>query len=158
MITRADLKKIVMIGYLSDDMVDKLIPITDLLLFEENETIFRQGEPADRFYMLARGKVLLEQRITDKITVSSSAIKAGFSFGWSAMLNGENYSTDAICAESCRLYSFRGNKMKAVLDSDHSLGYIFSQRLLRIIKKRYDIRTEQFINTIRHHPDLSALL
>jgi CRP-like cAMP-binding protein len=158
MITRADLKEIVMIGYLSDEMVDKLIPITDLLLFDEKEIIFKQGERADRFYMLARGKVLLEQRVTDKITVSVSAVKAGYSFGWSAMLDEETYSTEAICAEPCKLYSFREKKMKALLDSDHSLGYIFSQRLLRIIKKRYDIRTEQFIKTITHHPDLSALL
>jgi hypothetical protein len=33
-----------------------------------------------------------------------------------------------------------------------------SQRLLVIMKKRYDIRTEQFIKTIKHHPDIGTLL
>jgi len=33
-----------------------------------------------------------------------------------------------------------------------------SQRLLVILKKRYDIRTEQFIKTITHHPDLASLM
>jgi hypothetical protein len=33
-----------------------------------------------------------------------------------------------------------------------------SQRLLRVIQKRYQIRTEQFIKVIRHHPDLGNLI
>jgi CRP-like cAMP-binding protein len=158
MIAREDLKKIVMLGYLNDEMLDKLIPITELLHFDERELIFRQGDKAERFYMLKEGKVILEQKITDKIAVSVSAIKPGYSFGWSAMLDGEQYTIDAVCAASCKVFSFRDEKIKALFEKDHSLGFIMSQRLLHIIKKRYDIRTEQFIKTLRHHPEISSLL
>jgi CRP-like cAMP-binding protein len=158
MISREDLKQIVMLGYLTDEMLDKLIPITELLRFDKNEYIFRQGDKAERFFMLQQGKVLLEQRITDMITVSVSAIKPGYSFGWSAMLDEELFTTDAICAEACKVFSFRETKIKTLFEKDHSLGFIMSQRILRIMKKRYDIRTEQFIKTIRHHPEISTLL
>jgi CRP-like cAMP-binding protein len=157
MTNRAELKQIVMLGYLTDEMLDQLIPITDLLLFDDKEVIFREGDKADRFYMLKQGKVLLEQRITDKITVSMSSIKPGFSFGWSAMLDEKVYANDAICAEPCKILSFRENKIRELFEKNHSLGFIMSQRLLRIIKKRYDIQTEQFIKTLTHHPDLSDL-
>ena len=158
MITREDLKQIVMMGYLSDEMLDKLVPITDLLLFDAKEFIFHQGDKSDRFYMLIKGKVLLEQKITDAITVSLSAIKPGFSFGWSAMLDEETYTVSALCDEPCEVLSFRDEKLKALFEQDHSLGFIMSQRLLVVIKKRYDIRTEQFIKTIKHHPDIATLL
>jgi CRP-like cAMP-binding protein len=158
MISREDLKQIVMLGYLTDEMLDKLIPITELLRFDKNEYIFRQGDKAERFFMLQQGKVLLEQRITDMITVSVSAIKPGYSFGWSAMLDEERFTTDAVCAEPCRVFSFRDKKINSLFEEDHSLGFIMSQRLLRIMKKRYDIRTEQFLKTIRHHPEISKLL
>ena len=147
-----------MLGYLTDEMLDKLIPITELLHFDKNEYIFRQGDKAERFYMLQQGKVLLEQKITDTITVSVSAIKPGYSFGWSAMLDEELFTTDAICAEACKVFSFREKKIKTLFEKDHSLGFIMSQRILRIMKKLYDIRTEQFIKTIRHHPEISTLL
>lgn len=147
-----------MLGYLSDDMLKKLVPITDILLFDENEMIFRQGDKADRFFLLKKGKVLLEQRITDKLTVYLSAIKPGYSFGWSAMLDNTPYSTDAICAEPSQVYSFRESKIKKLMDEDHSLGFIISQRLLRVIKKRLDIRTKQFVKTIKFHPEISKLL
>jgi CRP-like cAMP-binding protein len=158
MISREDLKQIVMLGNLTDEMLDKLIPITELQHFDKREFIFRQGEKARYFYMLKEGKVILEQEITDKIAVSVGAIKPGYSFGLSAMLDGEIYNLDAVCAESCKVFTFQDEKLKAICEEDHSLGYRMSQRLLHIMKMRYDIRTEQFIKTLRHHPEISSLL
>jgi len=147
-----------MLGYLSDDMIKSLIPITETYSYQENELVFKQGDKADKLYFLKMGKVLLEHRITDKITVSMSSIKPGFSFGWSAMLEDEPYSTDAICTEFCQIYSFKESEIKKRMEKDHSLGFIISQRLLHVIKKRYDARTEQLVKTIKLHPDISKLL
>ena len=158
MIDVQDLKQFVILEYLSDEMLKKLVPITETLLFDKNEKIFQQGEEADRFFLLKKGKVLLELRITDNITVSMSGVKPGFSFGWSSMLEESLYTTDAICAEPCEVFSFRESKIKKIMEEDHSLGYIFNQRLLVVLKKRYDIRTEQFVKTIKYHPEISNLL
>ena len=158
MIVREDLKQIIMLSYLTDEMLDKLVPVTELLHFDKRELIFRQGDKSQRFYMLKEGKVILELRITDKIAVSLSAIKPGYAFGWSAMLDGEGYTIDAVSAEPCKVLSFQSEKIKALFEQDHSLGFIMNQQLLHIIKKRYDIRTEQFIKTLRHHPEISSLL
>jgi CRP-like cAMP-binding protein len=158
MVTKDDLKKIVMLSYFTDAMLDKLLPITDLLLFQDKDVVFNQGQKAERFYMVIEGKVLLEQRISDSITVYLSAVKPGFSFGWSSMLDDEVYTSDAVCAEQCQLLSIRAQKIKMLVNDDPALGNILHQRLLRIIKKRYDIRTEQFIKAIKNHPDISRLL
>ena len=158
MIAVSDLKQFVMLGYLSNEMLESLIPITEMLHFDENELIFKQGEKAERLYLLKKGKVLLENRVTDKLTVSMSSIKPGFSFGWSSMLEDDIYSSNAICAEACHVYSFRGFKIKKMMEEDHSLGFIISQRLLYVIKKRFDVRTSQLIKTIKFHPDINNLL
>lgn len=158
MITVNDLKQIVMLGHLTDEMLNKLVPITEMLLFAENEMIFRQGEKADRFYFLKKGIVLLEHRITDSMTISLSSIEPGYSFGWSAMLEDSQYTSDAMCAEPCHIYSFRASKIKKIMEEDHSLGFIISQRLLNVIRKRLDVRTNQLVKTIKLHPEISALL
>ena len=158
MITVNDLKEFVMLGYLSNEMLTSLIPITEMFHFDENEIVFQQGEKADRLYLLKKGKVLLEQRVTDTLTVSMSSIKPGFSFGWSSMLDNDIYSSNAICAEPCQVYSFKNFKIKKIMEEDHSLGFIISQRLLYVIKKRFDIRTSQLIKTIKFHPDINNLL
>jgi len=157
MVTTQDLKKMVIMTHLKDDMLDRIVLITDVLKFEDQEIIFKQGDIADRFYMVQRGKVLLEQRIAEKITVSVGSIKPGFAFGWSTMIEEGYYTTDAVCAEPCEIISMRADKLRALCDKDSYMGYLLSRRLLVILKKRYDHRTEQFIKAIKYHPDMKAL-
>jgi len=143
--------------HLKNDMLDRIISITDVLKFEDQEFIFRQDDIADRFYMVKRGKVLLEQRLAEKITVSVGSIKPGFAFGWSTMIEEGYYTTDAVCAEPCEIFSMTGNKIRALCDKDPYMGYLLTRRLLVILKKRYDHRTEQFIKVIKHDPDMKDL-
>ena len=157
MVTTEDLKKMVIMTHLKDDMLNRIISITAVLKFEDQEVIFRQGDIADHFYMVKRGKVLLEQRIAEKITVSVGSIKPGFAFGWSTMIEEGYYTTDAVCAEPCEIFSMKGNKLRALCDKDPYMGYLLTQRLLVILKKRYDHRTDQFIKVLKHNPDMKDL-
>lgn len=159
MVSKEELKNIVMLSYLKDEMREKLIPIVDVLNFDEGEPVFREGDRADRFYMLRRGKILLEKRMSDKITISVGTVKAGYAFGWSAMFDNEGiYTSEAVCAEPCEIFSMRGKKIKNILDRDTSMGYIFTQRLLRTLKSRLDHRTTQFLRTIKNHPEIQSLI
>lgn len=154
MIEKSDLKDIICLSYFTDEMLEKIIPIIDYMRFDERESIFYQGEQAERFFMLKRGKILLEQRISDKVTISVGSVKAGYSFGWSAMLDIETYRSDGICAEPSVVYSVKGEKLKRLLDQEPEMGYIFIQRLLRVVKSRLDHRTEQFLRLLKNHPDM----
>lgn len=159
MVSNEDLKKIIMLSYLKDEMLEKLIPLVDTLNFEVREGVFREGEKADRFYMLKRGKVLLEKRMSDKITVSVGSVKQGHVFGWSAIFDDDAYYTsDAVCAESCEVLSIKNRKLRKILDNDPQMGYIFIQRILRTLKSRLDHRTTQFLKAIQNHPEIQALI
>jgi CRP-like cAMP-binding protein len=101
--------------------------------------------------------VLLEQQIADKVTVFVGSIEPGFSFGWSAMLQEGSYSADAACAEPCEVFSFKREKIHALIERDHALGLCLYKRLMVVLKKRYDQRTEQFRQAIMNHPEIQAL-
>jgi signal-transduction protein with cAMP-binding, CBS, and nucleotidyltransferase domain len=62
MVTKEDLKQIVILTYLTDPMLDNLTQIIDILKFDKDEILFRENDPAERFYMIKSGNVLLEQR------------------------------------------------------------------------------------------------
>lgn len=157
MVTRDDLKQIVMLTYLTDPMLDSLARIVDVLRFDKYDIIFRAGEPSERFYMLRSGHVLLEQPISEQVTVCIAAIKPGYAFGWSAMMENEKYTADAVCEESSEAFSFTSEKIRKLFQQDPEMGLRMHQRLLVIIKKRLDIRTEQFRQAIRNHPDMQSL-
>lgn len=157
MITKEDLKQIVMLTYLTDPMLDKLVQIVDVLKFDKDEFVFKANEPAERFYMLTIGKVLLENKISDKVTAIVGSIKPGLSFGWSALIENEVYTAAAVCDEPSEVFSFKREKINKLFQQDPEMGFIIHQRLLVIIKKRLDYRTEQFQLAIRHHPDMQKL-
>ena len=157
MVTKDDLKQVVMLTYLTDPMLEKLSEIVDLLRFDKDEVIFRENEPADRFYMLRSGSILLEQSISEDVTACVGSIKPGFSFGWSAMVEDGLYTTDAVCVELSEVFSFKRDKICKLFQRDPEMGFRFYQRLLVIIKKRLDYRTGQFRQAITNHPDMQRL-
>ena len=54
MVSMEDLRKIYLLENLSDEMIETMLPITELSHFEEREVIFEEGQNAENFYMLKR--------------------------------------------------------------------------------------------------------
>ena len=159
MLSYDDVRDIIILGHLSEAMLDAIIPNLDILQYEEDDIIFQEGDSAERLYFLKRGKVLLEKRISDKISFAIGAVKPGHSFGWSAVLGRDmSYSTMTLCTEPSQIYSIRSDKIRNLLEKDHDMAYIFYQRLLWVVKNRLDHRTSQFVTVLRNHPDIESLI
>ncbi|MFO8049248.1 MAG: cyclic nucleotide-binding domain-containing protein [Desulfosudaceae bacterium] len=155
--TRDSLRSIRIMGDLTDAMLDKILPFIELHHFDEREVLFREGDRKNIFYMLHDGKVLLEKRISDKITVSVASIKPGFSFGWSSMLN-EPLRLDAVCAERSVVFTLDTGEAFRLMEEDPHMGYLIHKQLIQIVQRRLDLRTEQFVRIISKHPDIGPLL
>jgi CRP-like cAMP-binding protein len=159
MLTIEDYKDLTILSDLSDPILERIVPITDVLRYDEGDRIFQEGEKADRFYFLKRGKILLEKRISDKITFSIGAIKPGYSFGWSAMLEGQlAYTTDTVCSEPSEVYSILGVRLRKILEEDAVAGFAFTKQLLWVVKDRLDHRTRQMVQVLKNHPQIGTLI
>lgn len=157
MIPKEELRKIVILEKLSDEMLEKIISGINVLKLRERETIFDEGDEAKYFYMLQRGKILLEKKISENITVSLGAIKPGFSFGWSSMF-GEPYSFKALCAETSEILMINSDRIMKFMQDDHSMGFYVMGSLTRMMKNRMDRIQDQFLRAIREHPDFEPLI
>ncbi len=153
-----DLKSIVLLKQLSTEMLEKILPYIELTFFKKADTIFHEGNAPKDFYMLKSGKILLEKRISSKITVSLGAVKPGYSFGWSSILSKEPFTTEAVCSEACEIFTIKGDQVIELLNSDHSMAFSITQSLTRVLKDRLDRMAEQFLRSIREHPDIKSLL
>ena len=159
MVSIEDLKKIIVLQDLPDSMLEGMRSLTQLRLFGEGAVIFEEGQAAEVFYMLLKGKLILEVEASELVTVSLGAIKPGYSFGWSAVMGeGMNYTSTTLCAEPCQVYSIRAEKIRNLLKSDYEMAYLFNQRLIWIVKNRLDHRTSQFVTVLRNHPDIESLI
>ena len=157
MISRKDMKNIVIFKHLNDEMIDKLLPEMELLRYPEGEMIFRSGERADMFYSLKRGKILLEQRVLEKVTISVGTVKPGYSFGWSALLGDQTFSVDTVCGEPCEVLRISARTLFGLIEEDWEMGYRLMHRLLHMVRRRLDARTELLLKVILDHPDMESL-
>jgi len=143
---------------LTQPMLENMRALAQLNLFGENHVIFEAGQEAGYFYMLLKGKVILEVEASEVIMISLEAIKPGYSFGWDALLPGSKYNAYAICVEPCEMIAVPGGKFLEFLDRDHTIGYKFMKRVASILKRRVERRTGQFLKVMSKHPDLQKLM
>ena len=165
MVPIEELKDIVIMSQLTDDMLGKFQSLIDVLHYDEDDLVFREGDPADRFYILKYGKILLEKKIGEKISFAIGAIKPGYSFGWSAMLEeGSGYTTRTVCAEHCEVYSMQSAKLKSLFSEDPQIGHLFLEITPHIsrdvLKQRFSLRIKpnaqhlSLNRRLHHSPDV----
>jgi CRP-like cAMP-binding protein len=143
----------------TDKMLKQVAPLAKEEFYGERQIVYEPGDVADRFLSLKRGKVLLEAELAPTFIISVSAIKPGYSFGWSALLpSASNYTSYAVCTEISEILSLPRDKFMALLDSDHAMGYLCMQKATRILENRLERRTAQFLKVITKHPEIGLLL
>ena len=157
MVSVDDLKKILLVQNLPDETLEEIVPHMQKREFRDGDIVFDQGQTAHNFYMLARGKVLLEIRITEGVSIHLGSVKAGYSFGWSALL-GDAYTSYALCSEPCEILWVPGTSLVELFDKEPAIGLVVMTKVCGIIKRRLERRTNQFLKMIRMHPDMAKLL
>ena len=106
--------------------------------FEPGEVIFREGEPAHRFYVIRTGRVALQlvsYRI-DPLTVMT--IEQGDIIGWSWLFPPYRWKLTAKALEVTRAISLDGRSVCTRCEKDHHLGYELMKRFAQIIENRVE--------------------
>jgi len=153
-----EIKAVYLIADLTDEILEKIQPMTEIRQFKEREVIYEEGDKAENFYSLKRGKILLEVEVSKQIIISLGSIKSGYSFGWSALIPGSSHTSYAVCTEPCEVLITPGNKLLELLNEDHTSGYRLMNEAMKILKNRLDRRTGQFLKVMTKHPDIQKLL
>ncbi len=158
MISIEDLRRVVLFGGLTDQMLEELAPMVRMESIGERQVIYEPGSKADHFYSLKRGKVLLEAELAPTLIISLGAIKPGYSFGWSALLPSATHTSYAASAEPSEILVISGANFLAVLDQDHAMGYAVMRKIAQVLENRLERRTAQFLRVISKHPEIGTLL
>jgi CRP-like cAMP-binding protein len=66
MVSMEDVKAIYLLEGLNEQILEKICPMTETRQFKEREVVFEEGDRAENFYMLKRGKILLEVEVAKK--------------------------------------------------------------------------------------------
>jgi CRP-like cAMP-binding protein len=114
--------------------------------FEAGQYVFRQGEKADRFYLIRHGKVAIEIHAQERGTVILQTVGDGDVVGWSWLVPPHRWMFDGRAVEPTRAVALDGECLRRKCEEDHDLGYALLKRFTRIITERLEAARLQLIN------------
>ena len=100
--------------------------------FEPGQSIFQEGKPANRFYLILEGKVALESELKGHDTVLIQTLGAGDELGWSWQFRSSNLLLSAHALEPTKTIFFYGTHLRQQCEQDHELGYQLMQRVAEV--------------------------
>jgi CRP-like cAMP-binding protein len=123
-------------------LTDCAIPVH----FEKVQIIFREGEMANRFYLIESGKVVLESTggLGDLVLIDT--IGAGDLLGWSWMFPPYVWHFTASAQEPTEVIFFYGTILREYCERDSSLGYELFKRMSAVMVKRLQAARKQMLS------------
>ncbi len=131
---------------LDQNYVQLLTQCASNVRFKENKYIFRQGDPADRFYLIREGTVSLEIPSVHQGPLIIQTIGKGEVLGWSWLFPPYQWHFDARVQREIRAVSMDGRCLRGKCDEDPALGYELMKRFSAIMHERMQAARLQIID------------
>jgi len=122
---------------MSDRHVRLLAGCANRIHFDEGHIIFRQGETANRFYLIEAGTVQLEAAAeSDGRAILVDTIGSGELLGWSWLFAPYEWQFTARALTEIEAIFFYGTVLREYCETDPSLGFELFKRMSEVMVKR----------------------
>ena len=118
----------------STEIISSIISALKLNIFEKDITLFKKGNEGSEFYIIKRGKVLINTQYGDKY------LKDGDTFGEIALIHNGKRTATAMTIEKCELFVLNGITFREILkkinetDLNEKLDLLKSNTLFRVLE------------------------
>ena len=119
---------------MSQEVIKEIDRITFEESFEEGTSLFKEGDSASNFYILAAGKVKLtigeEGYITHLVSIPGEV------FGWSSLVEDGFYTASAECSLPTKVLRIEKEELDKIFERHPVSGLSFFKRLAGVVGKR----------------------
>jgi CRP/FNR family cyclic AMP-dependent transcriptional regulator len=113
--------------------------------FSRDQIVFREHDPANRFYLLRCGRVALESPRKQGKSEIVQIITGGDVLGWSWLFPPYYWHFDARALEPTSAIFFYGTPLRELCDQDHAFGYDLLKRVAAVAIARLQKAREQLL-------------
>jgi CRP/FNR family cyclic AMP-dependent transcriptional regulator len=120
--------------------------------FAPGELIFREGGPADTFYVLRKGTVAVEITVPGQGQVTIETAEGDEVLGWSWLFPPYRAHFDARALNVVRALALDGACLRGKFESDPALGYELMRRFAPVLIQRLEATRLQLLDLYAVHP------
>ncbi len=126
--------------------MDLLVGCASNVRFEVGQNIFREGDPANKFFLIREGHVALEVFSPGRGPITVETLDAGEVLGWSWLIPPYQHRFNARAIELTRAFAFDAECLRIKSEQDHDLGYELLKRLSTVIVDRLQATRLQMLD------------
>jgi len=104
--------------------------------FHPGQLVFAEGEAADAFFVLRRGRVALSVHGPQSDEITIATVTDGDVLGWSWLFPPYRWHFDAHATAETSAVALDGACLRDKCDEDAALGYRLMQRFARLTQQR----------------------
>ena len=110
--------------------------------FQGAKTIFKEGEPGNRLYIIAEGDVRISRQIPGSGEEALAVLKKGTCFGEMSIFDQSERSTDAIANTDCVLFTITRSDFELLLDFNRDIAYKVLWAVVRLLCARLRVTND----------------
>ena len=129
MATNIQLSEFPLFRNLPEELLDKVATLCEEAAFLQEETVFQEGEVADKLHFLLEGSIVLKVKLTSRPeSITVSAVNQRYEgFGWSGIVPPYHYTASAICEVDCKVLMIPGEEFMKLLNDNPTAGFTVMQ-------------------------------
>ncbi|MCU0838189.1 MAG: cyclic nucleotide-binding domain-containing protein [Rhodospirillales bacterium] len=131
---------------LSEPHKELIAGCASLKVFQAGDIIYREGQPADQFYLIRHGRVGLETYVPGRAPIIVDTLREGDPVGWSWLIPPYRTHFDARALELTRVIEFDAACLRRKMEEDQAFGFAVYQRMTPIIASRLAAARRQMID------------
>ena len=120
---------------LEESYLQLLVGCASNVRFDAGEVIFREGEEANKFYLIRQGKVAVEMFAPSRGPIILQTLGEGEVLGWSWLVAPYRWRFDGRAVELTRAIALDGECLRGKCEEDHNLGYELMKRVSLVMEK-----------------------
>jgi CRP-like cAMP-binding protein len=136
---------------LSREQLDLILPLFERFTIPAGTTIFRRGDAATYLYIVQRGSVTIQYKPYDGPMITLSHLRTGEVFGWSSVVGGKTYTSDAISTAEMDVLRLHGSDLVQLCREKPQAGYAILDRLAEVVSPRWTSAREQIQSVLEGH-------
>jgi CRP-like cAMP-binding protein len=121
---------------LADEQLELIAGCASNVTFDEDAVLFREGDPADDFYLVRHGTIALETFVPARTAMTIETLQTGEVVGWSWLFPPYRWQFDGRALTDVRATAFDGACLRRKCADDPALGYELMQRFARVMMER----------------------
>lgn len=113
--------------------------------YQTGDVLFREGEPASRFFLIQSGRIALEAHEPADGTVSVQTLGPGEVVGWSWLFSPFVWHLRARATEPTEVIVLNGAHLLIAAERNHEFGYELMKRVTQVVIHRLQATRKQLL-------------